>query len=243
MNAVIALSRFEVTRAVRNRRLMFFTVLYPVILFMTIGRSTKGADAPGTNISYEDYFLIAFTSLGVIAASLNNNAMRIAQERKEGWVRQLRLTASPSYGYVSSKVVSSLLMVLPAVVVTFAVGEAMGVRFDAGQWIGAFLALWLGSLAFTALGVAIGYGVPQDSVQMVVMITYLLSAFLGGQFFALTGTMQHVGEALPTYWMRQISMDVITKSPVPARGVAILAAWLVGCSILAAVLYSKRAED
>lgn len=242
MNAVLALSRFEVIRALRNRRLLFFTVLYPALLFALAGHSATG-DVPGTHIKYESYLLVAFTSFGVIAASLNNNSMRIAQERKEGWVRQLRLTASPSYGYVTGKVLSSLLIVLPSIVITFGLGEAMGVRFDGAQWVSAFLALWLGSLAFTALGVAIGYGVPQDSVQMVVMIVFLAGSILGGQFWAVSGALQKIGEALPTYWMRQISLDAATQTPIPAKGVLILAAWTVGCAVLAAVLYSKRAED
>jgi ABC-2 type transport system permease protein len=242
MTAVLALSRFEVFRAFRNRRLVFLTVLYPALLFAMVGKSAKG-DVPGTTVPYEDYFLIAYTSFGVIAAALNNNAMRISQERKEGWIRQLRLTASPSYGYVSSKVLTSLLIVLPAILVTFGIGVAMGVKFDSGQWVSAFLALWLGSLAFTALGVAIGYGVPHDSVQMVVMIVFLAGSVLGGQFFPVSGVLQDIGKALPTYWMRQIALDVVGKSPVEAKGVAILAAWMLGCSILAAVLYARRAED
>ncbi|MBR7837177.1 ABC transporter permease [Actinospica durhamensis] len=242
MNAVLALSRFEVVRATRNRRLVFLTVLYPALLFAMVGKSAKG-NVAGTNVSYETYFLISYTSFGVIAAALNNNAMRIAQERKDGWVRQLRLTASPSYGYVTSKVLTSLVIVLPAIVVTFVLGSAMGVKLEASQWLAAFLALWLGSLAFTAMAVAIGYGVPQDSVQMVVLIVFLAGSVLGGQFFPVSGVLQDIGKALPTYWMRQIALDVISKNPVEAKGVAILAAWLVGCSILAAVLYNKRAED
>jgi len=242
MNAVIALTRFEATRALRNRRVLFFTVLYPSLLFMLVSGSAKG-DIDGTHIPWKTYFLIAYTSFGVIAASLNNNAMRIAQERKEGWIRQLRLTASPSYGYVASKVVASLLIVLPAILVTFAIGAAMGAKLESTQWVTAFLALWLGSLAFTALGVAIGYGVPQDSAQMVTMIVFLAGSVLGGQFFQVTGVMQDIGKALPTYWMRQISMDAATNIAIPAKGVLILAAWTIGCAVVAAVLYAKRAED
>jgi ABC-2 type transport system permease protein len=242
MNAVIALSRFEVLRSLRNRRLIFFTVLYPALLFALVGKSAKG-EVAGTDVTYETYFLIAYTSFGVIAASLNSNAMRISQERKDGWIRQLRLTASPSYGYVTSKVLTSLLIVLPAIVITFALGVAMGVRLDSSEWLSAFVALWLGSLAFTALGVAIGYGAPQDSVQMVVMIVFIVGSVLGGQFFPVSGVLQDVGKALPTYWMRDIALDVVTKTPVPGKGVLILAAWTVGCSALAAVLYAKRAED
>ena len=243
MTGVVALGRREIRRALRNRRIMFFTILYPVLLFLLSASSVKGKTVPGTNTPYVDYFLVAYASFGVIAASLNNNAMRISQERKEGWIRQLRLTALPSYGYVVSKIAASLLVVIPAIVVTFLVGTTQGVKLDANEWVSAFLVIWLGSLAFTALGIAIGYGVPQDAVQPVTLIIYVAGSFLGGQFFNVSGTLQTIGKALPTYWVRQIATDVISKNPVNWNGVAILAGWVVGCAILAAVMYQKRAED
>jgi ABC-2 type transport system permease protein len=243
MNGVIALSRLEVMRAVRNRRIMFFTVLYPVLLFLLTASSNKNKMVDGTHIPLVDYFMVAYASFGVIAASLNNNAMRIAEERKEGWIRQLRLTALPGYGYVSSKITAALFVVIPAVVITFAVGPSQGVKLSAGQWVSAFLVIWLGSLAFTALGIAIGYGLPHDSVQIVTMIVYVLGSFLGGQFFPVSGTLQTVGKALPTYWVRELATNVVSGQPVERNGVIILAAWVVGCSILAAFMYQKRAED
>ena len=243
MTGVIALGQLEIIRALRNRRIMFFTILYPVLLFLLSASSVKGKYVEGTHIPYVDYFLVAYASFGVIAASLNNNAMRIAQERKEGWIRQLRLTAAPSYGYVASKVAASLIVVIPAIVVTFLVGTTQGVTMDLSQWVSAGLVIWLGSLAFTAMGVAIGYGIPQDAVQPVTLIIYVAGSFLGGQFFAVSGALETIGKCLPTYWVRQIATEVVAKQPVSWNGVAILGAWIVGCAVLAAVMYQKRAED
>lgn len=243
MTGVIALGRLEILRSLRNRRIMFFTVLYPVLLFLLSASSVKGKNLPGTSIPYVNYFLVAYASFGVIAATLNNNAMRIAQERKEGWIRQLRLTAAPSYGYVTSKVTASLVVVLPAIVITYVVGSTQGVKLTVSQLIFSSLTIWLGSLAFTALGVAIGYGVPHDAVQPVTLIVYVAGSFLGGQFFQVTGVMQTIGKCLPTYWVRQIAFEVISKQPTSWGGVAVLAGWVVGCAVLAAVMYQKRAED
>lgn len=241
MTGVIALTRVEALRMLRNRRIMFFTVLYPVLLFLLVAPSAKG-DIPGTHLSMKAYYLVAYASFGVIAASLNNNAMRIAQERKEGWIRQLRLTALPAYGYVTSKIASALVAVIPAIVVTFAVGSSEGVKFTASIWASSFLVLWLGSLAFTALGIAIGYGVPQDAVQPVTLIIYVAGSFLGGQFFQVNGVMETIGKALPTYWVRELATEVVTQQPISAEGVLILAAWVFGCAALAAGMYQRSSE-
>jgi ABC-2 type transport system permease protein len=243
MTGVIALTRLEILRAVRNRRIMFFTILYPTVLFLLSASSNAGTKpVPGTDISYRTYFLIAYASFGALGAALTTNAQKIATERKEGWIRQLRLTALPGNGYVISKIASATLVTVPAIVIVFAVGGAMGVHLSAAKWLGAFLVLWLGSLAFTALGIAIGYGVPQDSVQMVNILIYVGGSFLGGQFFPLSGALENIGKALPTYWVRQLSTDVVSGTPLSSKGIIVLVAWVVGAGFLAARMYRRGVE-
>lgn len=243
MTGVIALTRLEILRAMRNRRVMFFTILYPTVLFLLSASATKSNRlVDGTDVSYRTYYLIAYASFGALGAALTTNAQKIATERKEGWIRQLRLTALPGNGYVISKVVSATLVTVPAIVVVFAVGGAMGVHLSAAKWLAAFLVMWIGSLAFTGLGIAIGYGVPQDSVQMVNILIYVGGSFLGGQFFPLSGVLENLGKALPTYWVRQLSTDVVTGAHLEGRGVLILLAWLVGSAILAARMYQRGVD-
>jgi ABC-2 type transport system permease protein len=240
MNGVIALTRMELLRAARNRRVVFFTILYPTVLFLLSASSTpSGKLVDGTNTTFRTYFLIAYASFGALGAALTTNAQKIAQERKDGWVRQLRLTALPGNGYVTGKVVSAMVVTVPAIIVVFAVGGAMGVHLSAAKWLGAFLLLWLGSLAFTALGVAIGYGVPQDSVQIVVILLYVVFSFMGGQFFPLSGVLADIGKALPTYQVRQLATDLVSGAHVSAGGVAILIAWVVAAGALAATMYRR----
>lgn len=243
MTGVIALTRLEILRALRNRRVMFFTILYPTVLFLLSASATKSNQhVDGTNITYRTYYLIAYASFGALGAALTTNAQKIALERKEGWIRQLRLTALPGNGYVISKIASATLVTVPAIVVVFAVGGAMGVHLSASKWLVAFLVLWIGSLAFTGLGIAVGYGVPQDSVQLVNILIYVGGSFLGGQFFPLNGALENVGKAMPTYWVRQLSTDVISGAKLESSGVLILLAWLVGSGVLAARMYRRGVE-
>lgn len=243
MTGVIALTRLEILRAMRNRRVMFFTILYPTVLFLLSASATKADKlVDGTNISYRAYYLIAYASFGALGAALTTNAQKIATERKEGWIRQLRLTALPGNGYVISKVASATLVTVPAIVVVFLVGGAMGVHLSATKWLAAFLVLWLGALVFTGLGIAVGYGVPQDSVQMVNILIYVGGSFLGGQFFPPSGALENIGKALPTYWVRQLSTDVVSGAHLPSNGILILLAWLVGAAALAARMYQRGVD-
>jgi ABC-2 type transport system permease protein len=84
--------------------------------------------------------------------------------------------------------------------------------------------------------------VPQDSVQLVNILIYVGGSFLGGQFFPLSGTMENIGKALPTFWVRELSTDVVTGASVSGRGIAILLAWVVGAAVLAAQMYRRGVD-
>ena len=236
MSGTIALSRLEVRRALRNRRTMFFAILYPTLMFLAIGGSAKFTI---DGISGKTYYLIAMASFGALGASLTTNANKIALERKEGWTRQLRLTSLPGGGYVTSKVIAAMATTVPAIVVVFAVGASTGVHLSIALWVKAFLILWIGSLTFTALGIAIGYGVPYDSVQIVSIIVYIGLSFIGGQFFVIDGFAGKIAKYTPSYQVRQLALDVVTKQSLSTEGLIILAAWLIGAGALAAAMYRR----
>lgn len=236
MSGTIALSQLEIRRSLRNRRTMFFAVLYPTVLFLAIGGSAKWTV---DGVSGKTYELIAMASFGALGAALTTNANKIALERKEGWTRQLRLTSLPGSGYVTSKVVAAMATTVPAVVVVFAAGALTGVHLPLNLWLEAFLILWVGSLTFTSLGIAIGYGVPNDSVQMVSMIVYIGFSLIGGLWFPLGGVMGKFAKYSPTYEVRQLGMDAVTKSHLPLSGLVILVVWLVGAGALAAAMYRR----
>jgi ABC-2 type transport system permease protein len=64
-------------------------------------------------------------------------------------------------------------------------------------------------------------------------------SFLGGLFFPLSGVLEDIGKALPTYWVRELATDVISGAHVPLNGVVILIAWVIGAGALAATMYRR----
>jgi ABC-2 type transport system permease protein len=241
MTGVVALSRLEVRRAMRNRRVMFFTVLYPAILFLLIGESSKGTLG---GVDTKTYILISMATFGALSGAMTNNAQKIATERKEGWTKQLRLTALPPNGYVIGKVVSATVLIIPAIVIVFAIGAASGVHLPADKWVLAFVLIWITSLAFTALGIAIGYGVPTDTVQMVTLFCYFGLSIVGGLWIPITGgVMQKVADFTPTYQVRQMTTNLVTGQSISAVGGLVLAVWLVGSIAVASAVYRRGGAD
>ena len=54
---------------------------------------------------------------GAFSGALSGNAQRISQEKKDGWIRQLRLTSLPPYAYVVSKIIVSMATTVTSIVI------------------------------------------------------------------------------------------------------------------------------
>jgi ABC-2 type transport system permease protein len=241
MNGTLALARAEIRRLGRNKRYSIFSVALPVVLYLVVAPQAQNASAYG--VGYAAYYMIAMASIGAFSGALTGNAQRISQERKDGWIRQLRLTSLPANAYVLAKVIASLVTTVPAVVIVLALGRFYGgVHLAAWKWLAIAGVIWLGALTFAALAVALGYRFMPDTVQPVAMFVYFAMSILGGLWFALSGWMQTVGRALPTYQITRIGTTVISGGTVSMTSVGVILAWLAAFVALAVLAVRSTAE-
>ncbi|CAM5685068.1 ABC transporter permease [Streptomyces aurantiogriseus] len=241
MNGLIKL---ELTRALRNRKFLFFSVIYPSVLFLLVaGSADSTTKVDGTGLTLPTYMMVSMASFGALTAVLMGNSERIAKERESGWVRQLRLTPLPGRGYVLAKTASAAVVSLPSIVVVFAVAAAVkDVRLDAWQWLALTGAIWAGSLVFAALGVALGYLASGDAVRPITMITYFGLSILGGLWMPTTtfpAWLQDIAKWVPTRAYAALG-QAIEQNQVPhAQDLAVLAVFFALFTGGAAWLYRK----
>lgn len=241
MNALI---RLELTRALRNRKFLFFSVVYPSLLFLLIaGKADSLTTVAGTGLTVPTYMMVSMASFGALTAVLMGNSERIAKERESGWVRQLRLTTLPGRGYVLAKTASAAVVSLPSIIVVFLVAAAVKhVRLDSWQWLALTGAIWAGSLVFAALGVAIGYLASGDAVRPITMITYFGLSLLGGLWMPATTFpqwLQDIATWLPTHAYAALGQAIEQSQTPHTRDIAILVAFFALFSGGAAWLYRK----
>ncbi|MFJ3303114.1 ABC transporter permease [Streptomyces sp. NPDC086549] len=241
MNSLIKL---ELARALRNRKFLFFSVIYPSALFLLIaGNADAHTKVDGTGLTIPTYMMVSMASFGALTAVLMGNSERIAKERESGWVRQLRLTTLPGRGYVLAKTASAAVVSLPSIVIVFVVAAAVkDVRLDAWQWLALTGAIWAGSLVFAALGVAIGYLASGDAVRPITMITYFGLSMLGGLWMPTTTFpqwLQDIAKWLPTHAYAALGRSIEQSQTPHAQDIAILAVFFVLFAGGAAWLYRK----
>ncbi|MBO0820490.1 MAG: ABC transporter permease [Nocardiopsaceae bacterium] len=240
MPGTLVLARAEVSRLRRNRRYLIFSVALPVVLYLLVGTRVK---ATAYGVDYSAYYMVAMATFGSFSGALMNNSVRIAQERKEGWIRQLRLTPLPSASYVIAKLIAAMAVTIPSVVIVLVLGAFVGhVHMSAAAWVTIAVIIILGSLLFAALAVAIGYRFHPDQVQPIATILYFVFIVLGGVFFPLSGTIEKIGQYTPAYEAVKISTDVISGVSVPATLVAGMVVWLAIFVGLATLSVRSMAE-
>ncbi len=241
MSGTLSLARLEMMRVLRNKRYLIFTIGLPVILYLAIGKTSTASVYGG--VQFKAFYMIAMASIGAFSGALTGNAQRISQERKDGWIRQLRITSLPASGYVLAKIIASMVTSVPSIVAVLALGHFYGgVHLAAWKWAAIAVTIWAGSMTFAALAVAIGYRFMPDTVQPMSMLIYLAMSILGGLWFAVGGTMQKIAQALPTYQITRIGTGVILNGTVSMTAIVVILAWLAGFIALAALSVRSTAE-
>jgi ABC-2 type transport system permease protein len=234
MGGTLMLARAEITRVWRNKRYFIFTIGLPVMLYLALGRQNA---ATSYGVAFTAYYMVGMASFGAFSGALTGNAQRISQERKDGWIRQLRLTSLPANAYVVAKMITSMATTVPSIVIVLLLGRFYGgVHLAIWKWVVVAVAIWFGTMIFAALAVAIGYRFMPDQVQPIGIFTFFLFAILGGMLFPLSGGLKKAGEFLPTYQVVKIATDVISSGTAAISSVVYILVWLaifVGLAVLA----------
>ncbi len=226
--------RLETIRVLRNRRILIFSGVMPAVLLLIFGGINKNQSVSGVSVA--TYVMVSMGLFGSMSAAIGSGGS-IALERGIGWNRQLRLTPLRPNGYVLSKVILSILMAVPPLLLTYLVGVlALGVRLTPAVWIQVFLGSWLSALPFAALGVVIGYMAKPDSVQQVSGLLYMLLAAFGGLWVpveVMPHVMRMIANYTPAYWAGQVARGPLFHGSLNLHAVVVLLAWAVGLGFVA----------
>jgi ABC-2 type transport system permease protein len=233
-------TRYELLRAIRNRRYFVLSLVFPLVLFFAIAGPDRGqGDIGSTGISVPLYFMVGMAGFGGMSAMMNSGG-RIASERSVGWNRQLRITPLRPSAYFRAKVVTSYLTAAAALLLLYASGVALGVRLSAGEWLEMTGLILVALIPFAAIGIAIGHYLTADSAGPVLGGAISVFALLGGIWFPIgNGVMHDIAQVLPSYWLVQASHVAVGGSGWSAGGWAVIAVWSVAFAIVAARAFRR----
>jgi len=261
-----ARARYEVKTYFRQGDSLFFTFLFPSVMFVifsvAFGASGNVGSAPdGTGgITMAAYYLPGLAAAGVLLSGVQNMAIDIATERSDGTLKRLAGSPLPVLSYFIGKlgqvVITSVLQVaLLLAVAALAFGVALPGDFE--SWITFAWVYLLGIATASALGIALSR-LPRSgkSASAVVVPILLVLQFISGvylQFTMLPEWLQNVAAVFPLKWIAQGMRAAFLPEEfalVEQGGswdlgttALVLAIWLVGGAVVSVVTFRWNRKD
>jgi ABC-2 type transport system permease protein len=165
-----------------------FTVGFSAVFLLLLGATAGHAKIGVTgyrNLQLIQYYVPGFVSYGVMAASFTILAGNLVNRREMGLLKRLRLSPLPTWALLGAIFISTAIIVVIQLVILLAIGIGFGVHLPQA-WGPFLLALFVGLVCFTALGMGISTVIPnQDAAGPVVSIVFFVLLFLSGLWFPI----------------------------------------------------------
>jgi ABC-2 type transport system permease protein len=208
--------RWEVRQYFRERDTVFFTFLFPTVIFLVFAAAFStakpiGARPDGTGaITIAAYYLPGLVAAGVVLSGIQNLGIAIAQERSDGTLKRLGGSPLPVVSYFLGKAGSVLVTAAIQLVLLLAVASVLfGVALpsDPTHWLRFAWVFLLSILMATVLGIGIS-GIPRTgrSASAVIVPILLVLQFISGVYFTFSDLpewLQNVAGFFPVKWVAQ----------------------------------------
>lgn len=222
----------------------FFTLGFSVIFLVLLG-ATGGTNQISFlgHIKLIQYYVPGFAAYGVMSACFNVLTISLVVRRETGLLKRLRLSPLPTWMMLAGVFLSSLVVVIIQVVVLLLVGRYGYQVHLPGNDLALALAIAVGAICFTAVGVATSTIIPnQEAAGPMVGITFFVLLFMSGLWYPLRpgSALARISDYFPVRRMIQAVFAPFDERPhVSAwawKDLLVMAIW----GVLAAAIALRR---
>lgn len=209
-------ARYEVRQYFRQGDALFFTFLFPTVIFLIFAAAFSGTGDVGAGpngkggISVAAYYLPGLVASGIVLSGIQNLGIEIATERSDGTLKRLGGSPLPVISYFLGKVGMVLVTAVAQLVLLLSVAHfGFGVELPAsgalwGRFAWVFL---LSTLMAVVLGIGIS-GLPRSgrTASAVIVPVLLVLQFISGVYFKfadLPSWLKTVAGFFPLKWAAQ----------------------------------------
>ena len=238
---MIGYLRLEVLRSLRDPRYLILALIAPVGFYLLFA-GLYGSQVSG-GLTTQVALMVSLAVFGAMWAVMLATGPRIAQDRGIGWQRQLQLLPISPRAILLARLLAAILLALPAIALMLLTAVIThGVSLDAGQWVALTLLVWLGSIPFAVLGIAIGYATSGEIAFGLLYGLNLVLAALGGLWFPISifpSGLQTFSKLTPSYRAADLGWHVVGGRALDFTSVLILLAWLAIFCLIALFLATR----
>lgn len=215
MKAFLAFLRIDLKLASRNRAVLFFNYLFPMMFFFIFGYAFD-AKQGGTAV----IVVTMVTTIGILGSGFFGAGIRAVQEREENILRRYKVTPITPVPLLLASIAMGVILYLPTVaLMLFLAHELYGMPVP-GNLLSVFLFVCFGAAAFRSLGLIIAAVVnSSQEANVLIQIIYMPMLLLSGATFPLSfmpNWLQIVTQFIPASYL------VTGMSGILQRGETIL---------------------
>jgi imidazolonepropionase-like amidohydrolase/ABC-type multidrug transport system permease subunit len=232
MTSYFALLTSELRVSMRERSVVFFNYLFPLVFFFLFGELMNARSSLGS----AQFIVSTVLAIGIMGNGFFGMGMRAVQERELGILRRLRLAPISPAPVLFSSLVSGVLVYLPSAVITIALANwvyHLPVPTNLFSLLGLVV---IGNIAFRSIGLIIAsVADTMAEAQILIQILYVPMLFLSGTTFPtanLPGWIQTVARFMPATYLKSGLQSILQNGEsLAANGssiAALLATFAVG---------------
>ncbi|MBZ5601199.1 MAG: amidohydrolase family protein [Acidobacteriia bacterium] len=181
MRAYIAQIRMNLRLTFRDRTVLFFNYVFPLIFFFIFGQLMH-AERGGAVFQIVNMSL----SLGVLASGLFGAGMRSVMDREQNILRRFKVAPISPGPILVGQLVTGLVHFLPITFITLALARMVYGMPPLAHPISLIIFVLLGLVAFRGIGSIVGaVANSMQESQIIVQLLYFPLLFLGGATFPI----------------------------------------------------------
>jgi ABC-2 type transport system permease protein len=246
MKVLIAQAQAELMLFLRDKTVVFFSLVFPVFMVAFLGYLNPGGQVPvltgaqGSEVSHASFLIAGGIGMVVSSAAFENLSTALARQRDVGILKRLGGTPLRVWTLVGAKVLAAGAVILAQTLIMIAVNVVLFKAQVRGNPLWALVVLTVGVVSFSVMGIALaGLCRNADVASAAGMAVALPMQFLCGTLFPLEGMpplLRHIARTLPmTYYVRALRGALLTSGGLAgyAGDWAILLGWLVIAALVA----------
>jgi ABC-2 type transport system permease protein len=240
-------AKYEFLKNLRLRMYTASVLSFPIMFYVLFGLVLNShGNIGGTSVP--KYMIGTYGPFGVMGASLFGTAAGLASDRGLGWLQVKRASPMPPFAYFVAKIVVSMIFSTVIVIALFALGFTFGgVRLPLADFAKVLGTLAIGSLPFSAMGLAVGYFTGPNSAPATINLIYLPMSFCSGLWFPfpmLPTVVRQIGHLLPPYHLSQLALSIVGAGQHESNAThwEVLAAFTMICLGIARIGFQRDQE-
>ena len=210
-------TRIDALTTLLRPDMCFFTLIMPLGMYLFWGamQDFSTHDAGRGNVAST---IMINMSVFSVATAATCTAAGAAVEQVGGWGRQIALTAGGLRTYITTKLLTALIVSVFPVTVIFIAGALTGAQMDAPWvWAVSYALSLLTAVPFACCGLAVGLWFPAQAAVGIAGASISIYAFLGNLFMPLSGGLFAFAHVTPMYGtgnlaVRALQGDVIATA-------------------------------